>query len=146
MSKWKKVSSAQKTKELLAELVRMWQRVGQSRAGAINQASKDIGLSGRKGKCILYDEPHLLTDMEALGAESCAEHAWRKIADQARLAAEYCEAQAELSRIRKRQGELDFGRGLEWKSSIKSVRESFVKSKAMLSVAPIGAMCAALIG
>lgn len=146
MSVWKKVSRGQTTKELLAELVRMWQRVGLSRAGAIHQASKDIGISGRKGKCILYDEPHLLTDLEALGAESRAEIAWRKIADQARQAAEYCEAQAELSRIRKRQGELDFGRGFEWAPSTKSLRKLAERSNAMLCAAPIGGLCAVLIG
>ena len=146
MSKWKNVSKSQKTKGLLGELVRMWQRAGLSRAGAISQASKDIGLSGRKGKCILYDEPHLLTDLEALGAESRAEMAWRKIAEYALQSAEYCEAQAELCRIRKRQHELDFGNGAGWKPSIKSSLSSVTRSTALLCAAPIGVLCAALIG
>lgn len=145
MSKWKNCSS-EGTKSLLGELVRMWQRVGLSRAGAIHQASKDIGISGRKGKCVLYDEPHILTHLEALGAEGRAENAWLKIADQARQSAEYCEAQAELSRMRKRQQELNFGNGVEWNRSIKSERKSGARSSALLYAAPIGSLFAALIG
>ena len=163
MYEWKKVSNGQKIRELLGELVRMWQSAGKSRAGAIYQASKDLGLSARKGKCILYDEPHILTDMEALGAESRAENAWLRIADTARQTAEYCEAKAELSRIRKRQGDL-FDRGVGWSKSIRSSRKPAAAShsnvrasrapsqasgsglSALLYAAPIVSLCAELIG
>ena len=145
MCKWKKVSKTQKTRELIAELVRMWQRAGKSRAGAIDQSSKDLGISARKGKCILYDEPHILTDLEALGAECRAENAWLRIADTARQTAEYCEAQAELSRIRKRQGDL-FDRGVGCSKFTRSLRKSAGQLNALLYAGPIGALCAALIG
>jgi hypothetical protein len=71
---WKKVSRSQKTRELIAELVRMWQNAGKSRAGAIHRASEDLGISTRKGKCILYDEPHILTDLEAHRRQSIVKH------------------------------------------------------------------------
>ena len=166
MYEWKtfsRLSKGQKTKELLSELVRMWQQAGKSRAGAIHQASEDLGLSSRKGKCILYDEPHTLTDVEALGVESRAESAWLRIADTARQTAEYCEAQAELSRIRKRQGDL-FDRGVGWSKSIRSSRKPAAAShsnvrasrapsqasgsglSALLYAAPIALLCGALIG
>lgn len=138
-------SQNHKIRETLGELVRMWQRAGKSRAGAIDQASKDLGLASRKGKRILYDEPHTISDLEALGAESRAENAWLKIADTARQTAEYCEAQAELSRIRKRQGEL-FERGVGCSKFTRSLRKSVAGSNGLLYAAPIGALCAALIG
>lgn len=122
MYEWKNLSNGQKIRELLGELVRMWQRAGKSRAGAIYQASKDLGISARKGKCILYAEPHTLSLREELSAESHAEDAWLRIADEARQTAEYCAAQAELSRIRKRQGEL-FG-GVGWSKHTHSSRNS----------------------
>ncbi len=145
MQKCKKISNGQKTRELLGELVRVWQRAGKSRAGAIDQAGKDLGISARKAKCILYDEPHVLSDLEALGAECRAENAWLRIADTARQTAEYCEAQAELSRIRKRQGEL-FERGVGCSKFTRSLRKSVAGSNGLLYAAPIGALCAALIG
>ena len=145
MYEWKKVSKTAKTRELLGELVPMWQSAGKSRASAIDQSSKDLGISARKGKCILYDEPHILTDMEALGAECRAENAWLRIADTARQTAEYCEAQAELARIRKRQGDL-FERGVGCSRFTKSLRKSVGGLSAFAYVGPIGALCAVLIG
>ena len=145
MQKCKSFSKSQKTRELLGELVRVWQRAGKSRAGAIDQAGKDLGISARKAKCILYDEPHILSDLEALGAECRAENAWLKIADTARQTAEYCEAQAELSRIRKRQGEL-FERGVGCSKFTRSSRKSRGQLNALLYAAPIGGLFAGLIG
>ena len=158
-------SQNQKTRALFLELVRMWQRAGKSRAGAIDQTSKDLGIAARKGKRIVYDEPHVLSLREELSAESRAEDAWLRIADEARQTAEYCAAQAELSRIRKRQGEL-FG-GVGWSKHTHCSRNSQTPAakprtdgrslgarsapfgiglSVLLYAAAFGKLCAGLIG
>lgn len=119
MSGWKKISRVRNEAVSLIfdELLRMWQRTGVGRSAAIERIGRDLGLSSRKAKCIAYQEPHLLSELEMHSVEKRAESAWLKLADVFRKYAEYSEARAELARIQKRQGELNFGREPKWQQS-----------------------------